>query len=148
MATYRLKRKIFTKWDETDNLKRMKDSDILAEQKRSTGPTVSGVGDTLAATATGAAVGGTALGAAKGLSGAFGKAGSMGNAWKGLKSGGKCGALAGGILAGGMALAKQNKQASDNRFYNKRLEYAQRQAKRREKADWKSNMTQREGYSY
>ena len=148
MATYILKRKVFTKWDETDNLKRMKDSDILAEQKRPTGPTASGIGNTLATTAAGTAIGATALGAAKGLSGAFGKAGSMGNALKGLKSGGKWGALAGGVIAGTMALSKQNKQADDNRFYNKRLEYAQRQAKRREKADWKSNMTQREGYSY
>lgn len=152
MATYILKRKVFTRWDETDNLKRMKDSDILAEQKRSTSPTVSSVSDTLASTATGAVAGATALGAAKGLSGAFGKAatvgGKMGNAWKGLKSGGKWGALAGGVIAGTMALNKHNKQAEDNKFYNKRLEYAQRQAKRREKADWKSNMTQREGYSY
>ena len=34
MARYIMKRKSFTKWDETDNLKRMKDSDILAEQKK------------------------------------------------------------------------------------------------------------------
>ena len=34
MARYILKRKSFTKWDDTDNLKRMKDSDILAEEKK------------------------------------------------------------------------------------------------------------------
>ena len=44
--------------------------------------------------------------------------------------------------------ARRSKEQADNEFYNRRLEYAQRQAKRREKADWKSNMTQRDGYSY
>ena len=144
MATYRLKRKTFTKYDETDALKRMKDSDILAEQKRPTGPSLSGVGNTLTSTAVGAATGATALGLTKGVMGY----GTKGGIWKGLKSGGKWGALAGGAIGAGMALAKQNKQAENNSFYNKRLEYAQRQARRREKADWKSNMTQREGYSY
>ena len=33
-TTFRLKRKSFSKYDETDNLKRMKDSDILAEKKK------------------------------------------------------------------------------------------------------------------
>ena len=33
-AIIRLKRRMYTQWDETDNLKRMKDSDILAEEKK------------------------------------------------------------------------------------------------------------------
>ena len=41
-----------------------------------------------------------------------------------------------------------NKKRKDRTFYNDRLEYAQRQARRREKKDWKENMTQREGYTY
>ena len=32
MAVYKLKRKNYTVWDDTDNLKRMKDADILAEK--------------------------------------------------------------------------------------------------------------------
>ena len=147
MATYKLKRKLFTQWDETDNLKRMKDSDILAEQKKKTPSFVPAITQTAA----GAGVGATALGLTKGTSGlmkgGLTKAGGTA-ALKGLKSGGKWGALAGGLIAGGMALAKHNKEASANRFYNRRLEYAQRQAMRREKKDWKSNMTEREGYSY
>ena len=35
-AIIRLKRRMYTQWDETDNLKRMKDSDILAEKQRQT----------------------------------------------------------------------------------------------------------------
>ena len=33
-------------------------------------------------------------------------------------------------------------------FYNKRLREAKKQARRREAADWKNNMTNREGYTY
>ena len=61
---------------------------------------------------------------------------------------GKAGAMIGGLTAGVMAYNKGSKQAKDNEFYNQRLEYAKRQALRRERADWKTNMTQREGYSY
>ena len=46
------------------------------------------------------------------------------------------------------ALRRKGKADKENKFYNNRLEYAQRQALRREHADWKANMTQREGYSY
>jgi endonuclease YncB( thermonuclease family) len=65
-----------------------------------------------------------------------------------MKGGAKWGAALGaaGALAAGMA--KNRKQRKENNFYNDRLAYAQRQAKRREKADWKQNMTGREGYTY
>ena len=57
--------------------------------------------------------------------------------------------MAGGALIGaGIAYSKGRKQAEENEFYNKRLQYAQKQALRREKKDWKTNMTQRDGYSY
>lgn len=136
----RILRKLYTKYDDTDNLKRMKDSDILAEKKKQ----APGYGSV----ATGA-IGGAALGGAVGLvGGAFTKRkpgttflGRMGKA-------GKTGAILGGLVAGGMALRNRNKQAEENEWYNKRLAYAQRQARRREKLDWKTNMTQRDGYSY
>ena len=144
MAKYILKRKNFTKWDETDNLKRMKDSDILAEQKKPTAPGLGpALGTTAAGTAIGAGVGAAAMGIGKGIAGK-----SWGAAAKGLKTGGIAGAALGGLVAGTMALSKVNKNAEANNFYNKRLEYAQRQARRREKKDWKANMTQRDGYSY
>ena len=65
-----------------------------------------------------------------------------------MGKGGKTGLVVGGLLAGGMALRNRNKKAEDNEWYNKRLNYAQRQARRREKTDRRTNMTQRDGYSY
>lgn len=131
-------------YDETDNLKRMKDSDILAEKKKQ----APGYGGVVGSAVGGAAVAGTAgvaAGAIKGL-------GTRGSrlASAGAKAGkyGKLAAAGGALVMGGMALKKRNQQAEENNFYNKRLEYAQRQAQRREKKDWKSNMTQRDGYSY
>lgn len=144
MARYILKRKSFTKWDETDNLKRMKDSDILAEQKKKA-PGYEGV---VSGSLGGAAIGGVAGAAAGGLSGLT-KSGAR-LATDGSKAAklGKWGAVGGALLLGTKALKERNEQAQDNNFYNKRLAYAQKQAIRREKKDWKSNMTQRDGYSY
>lgn len=143
MGTIYLKRKLYTQWDETDNLKRMKDSDILAEKKKK-GP---GFGSVLSSTAggalAGATVGATALGIKHGI-----KNKSLAGVATGLKKGGKYGALVGGSLLALGALKRKGKADRENKFYNDRLEYAQRQALRREHADWKSNMTQREGYSY
>ena len=132
----------FTKWDETDNLKRAKDSDILAEEKKRLpgygGPIMAGVSGAL----TGAAVGAT-TGGIMGLT----KKGK-GNFVKGLKKGGKWGAILGGTALAAGALKKRNKDREDIQFYNNRLAYAKRQAERRERRDWKENMTGREGYSY
>lgn len=134
-----IKRKLFTKYDDTDNLKRMKDSDILAEKPKQ----APGYGNVAGAALGGAAVGGT-VGA---LGGAFRK--NTGKSLLGrMGKGGKTGMIIGGVLSGGMALHNRNKQASENEWYNNRLNYAQRQARRREKKDWKTNMTQRDGYSY
>jgi hypothetical protein len=44
--------------------------------------------------------------------------------------------------------SKRSQEKAENSWYNDRLEYAQRQARRREKKDWKANMTERDGYSY
>ena len=137
MAIYTIKRKLYTRYDETDTLKRMKDSDILAEQKKE----APGYSDAVSKTVGGAVVGG-ALGAGLGLAKKGGsRVANMGKY-------GKLGAMGVGLGAGLMALNKRDKEAADRNFYNKRLAYAQRQAKRREKIDWKSNMTQRDGYSY
>ena len=144
MARYILKRKSFTKWDETDNLKRMKDSDILAEQKKKQ----PGYGGVVSGSLGGAIVGGAA-GAGAGLISGLGKKGArIPTAAARASKLGKLGAVGGALLMGGKALKERNDQAQENNFYNKRLAYAQRQAVRREKKDWKSNMTQRDGYSY
>ena len=144
MARYILKRKSFTKWDDTDNLKRMKDSDILAEEKKKQ----PGYGSVMSGSIGGAAVGGIAGAAAGGLSGLGKKGARVATAGARASKLGKLGAVGGALLVGGKALKDRNDQAQDNNFYNKRLAYAQRQAVRREKKDWKSNMTQRDGYSY
>lgn len=147
MGTIYLKRKLYTQWDETDNLKRMKDSDILAEKKK-TGP---GYGSVLSSTAggalAGATIGATALGIKHGIKGIKNK-NVIGGALKGVKRGGKWGAVIGGTALAVGALKRKHKADKENKFYNNRLEYAQRQALRREHADWSSNMLQREGYSY
>ena len=133
MNKYILKRKTFTKYDETDNLKRMKDSDILAEEKKKS-PGYRGVlRDAALGAAAGAALGG-------GI-GAYRKGGT-------LKGGMKTGAILGGLVMGAAGLRKKHKEDEEREFYNRRLEYAQRHAKRRERIDWRSNMTQRDGYSY
>jgi len=144
MARYILKRKSFTKWDETDNLKRMKDADILAEQKKKQ-PGYDGV---VKSSLGGAIVGGAAGAAAGGISGLGKKGARLATAEARASKLGKLGAVGGILLMGGKALKERDDQAQDNNFYNKRLAYAQRQAMRREKKDWKTNMTQRDGYSY
>ena len=143
MARYILKRKSFTKWDDTDNLKRMKDSDILAEQKKKQ----PGYGGVVQGSLGGAVVGGSAGAVAGGIGSLFNK-GARASWARNAGKLGKLGAVGGALLVGGKALKDRNDQAQDNNFYNKRLAYAQRQAVRREKKDWKSNMTQRDGYSY
>jgi hypothetical protein len=138
MARYILKRKLYTIWDETDNLKRMKDSDILAENKRSMGY----------GRIAGAAVGGAALGAA--TVGGIGAIRGIGNggAWKGLKGGAAGGALVGAAAGAGLSYLRNRRKVKENKFYNKRLQFAKGQALRRERKDWITNMTQRDGYSY
>jgi len=143
MASYKLKRKTFTQWDDTDNLKRMKDADILAEKKKQTYDYGS-IAKTAAAGAAAGVGAGALWGGVKGAGNGswLNKRGA--GAMKGMKTGGAIGAL----LAGGYAYHKSKQRAKENEWYNKRLAYAQRQAKRREAKDWKTNMTQRDGYSY
>ena len=79
MGTIYLKRKLYTQWDETDNLKRMKDSDILAEQKKKGPGYGSVISSSVGGALAGAAVGATALG----IKGAF-KKGATGGVKAGL----------------------------------------------------------------
>lgn len=147
MARYKLKRKLYTQWDETDNLKRMKDSDILAEKKRPT----RNYGSIATSAAGGAAAGlgvGLVTGAANGMFKRKSGVGFLKRTGRGAVGGAKAGAVIGGLIAGGLAWRKGSKQAKENEFYNSRLQYAKEQALRRERADWKTNMTQRDGYSY
>ena len=129
----KFRQKQYTQWDETDQLKKMRDSDILAEQKRKNPSRISGG-------LKGGAIGGTLGAIAGGIAGI-----KKGNIVGGMKKGAMAGTAIGGVT-GGMFIG--NKQRSENNFYNNRLEYAQRQALRREKKDWKNNMTNREGYTY
>ena len=130
----KFRQKEYTKYDSTDALKQMKDSDILAEKPK----TNSGIAaKTIGSAATGAAGGAIAGGLLGGL-----KKGST------LKGGAKAGALLGGLGAAAISMAKNSKKKEENEFFNDRLEYAQKQARRREKKDWKQNMTGREGYTY
>lgn len=149
MTTLTLKRKTYTKWDETDNLKRMKDSDILAEKPKKGSDPKAVVRDTAVGVAGGAALGATA-GAAYGALARTGGgvAGKLAATGAGLKKGGKYGAVLGGLAMGAKAIQKASKEDKETEFYNKRLAYAKKQALRREKKDWKTNMTQRDGYSY
>ena len=122
----------------------MKDSDILAEQKKKQ----PGYGGVIQGSLGGAVVGGIGGAAAGAISGLGKKGARVATAGARASKLGKLGAVGGALLVGGKALKDRNDQAQDNNFYNKRLAYAQRQAVRREKKDWKSNMTQRDGYSY
>lgn len=130
----KFRQKEYTKYDSTDALKQMKDSDILAEKpKTNSGMAAKTIGNTAVAAGLGAAGGG--------LIGAF-KKGST------LKGGAKTGALLAGLGTAAITMAKNSKKKDENEFFNDRLEYAQKQARRREKKDWKQNMTGREGYTY
>ena len=132
MGIYILKRKTFTKYDDADNLKRMKDSDILAEKKKRPETT----GSHLAAAGVVGGLAGAAIGSVA--------KSSKGPRWR---MSGKGALIGAGVGLAAMA-SKRSQEKAENSWYNDRLEYAQRQARRREKADWKANMTQRDGYSY
>lgn len=141
---YEYAQREFTKYDETDNLKRAKDSDILAEKEKEG----EGYGEVVNKGLKGALVGGAGSAAVAALAGL---AASKGKKTLNVKDLGKiaaAGAGIGGLLGANNAAKKRNKKQEEIDFYNKRLRYAKRQAKRRESKDWKSNMTQREGYSY
>lgn len=146
-----IKRKLFTKYDETDSLKRMKDSDILAAKPKdiptpsSTGLGVSTMAGALVGTGIGAGVGSVSkIANFRGNSTVIPKIG--------IKKAGKYGALIGAGYGAYRSLTSPKRNGGetveDVEFYNRRLREAQKWAKRREKLDWKNNITNREGYSY
>ncbi len=138
-----LRQKYYTKYDETDNLKRMKDSDILAEKKKD-----QNYGSTVASGLNGAVIG-TGAGAITGaVLKRLKKKGKFSGKIVGAKKGAGIGAAAGALIGAGTELAINSRKRKENREYNDRLEYAQEQAKRREGANWKSSNTQKENYTY
>lgn len=154
-----LRNKLFTMWDETDRLKAMKDSDILAEKKRDTTSAGSMVRSGLVGAGIGAGIGVVGTGVSKVIP-EIGKAAGKGS-WvsnvgrviEPIKKAklGRAAAVGAAVGAGIGATAswlRNRKKNNENRFYNQRLAYAQRQALRRERKDWKTNMTQRDGYTY
>ena len=149
MIKYR--QKIYTRYDMTDRLKQMRDSDILAEKEKEKISTSEATGSISAGKA---ALGGAVAG---GLIAAGNNYMKGGKGWfKGR------GAMKGALIGGGLALAhnavksitsgdkaKEAEQYNkDVDFYNKRLREAQQQSRRREAADWKNNITNREVYTY
>jgi len=149
---YEYAQKEFTKWDETDNLKRAKDSDILAEEEKKK-PGVGGIVSAgVAGGVTGAAAGAGAHVTSK-IIRKHGKGEAKNIASKIAKRGGKKNVLlAAGLGAATLAAGatnKRHKEVEEVNHYNKRLRYAKRQALRREGKDWRNNMTNgREEYSY
>lgn len=145
-----LRNKQFTQWDETDRLKAMKDSDILAEKSRST----TSAGSMIRSGVAGAALGGLTAGgvgaalALRGGTAAAGVGGKLAAAGAGARPAGLAGAAVGAGIGATISWLKNRKKNEENRFYNQRLAYAKRQALRRERKDWKTNMTQRDGYTY
>lgn len=150
MTKFRLGSKLFTFYDETDNLKRMKDADILAEKKKPTTSTAEATRRGLRFGVIGAGLGAATGGIMAGVGAT--KMGARGNIGKAILSGGKHLGVIGGLAGLGTGIAytsmKNHKQNEENAAYNRRLSYAQNQARRRERKDWKTNMTAREGYSY
>jgi hypothetical protein len=143
MGTFRLLRKNYTVYDQVDALKRMKDSDILAEKERNR----KGIGEAFGTAAAGGLIGGAGLAAAYGGA-KFIKGGLNNLSGQSILRAGKIGAGVGAVAGGIYALNKRRKINKEVDEYNDRLSYAQRQARRREHRDWKANMTQREGYSF
>ena len=132
--------KTFSKYDETDRIKKMKDSDILAEEYRET-PKV-GLKEATRDLATGAIVG-SLIGKVNELSG--NRLGLSSTDWR---EAGKKGAILGGLYSIAKDLYRKHKYGEEVEFYNKRLRQAKKNARRREKSDWLNNTLNREGYTY
>lgn len=125
--------RLYTKWDMTDQYKGMKDSDILAEKKKSNAGTYVKSGKLGVIGAGVGALGGAVLGRRLGI---------------GTKAAAKAGAAIGGTLGVAGGLAATHNEREDNRFANKRLREMKYQAKRREIKDWRNQTNNREGYTY
>jgi hypothetical protein len=129
--------KMFTKWDMTDQYKGMKDSDILAEKKRSN------VGTYVKAGKAGVIGTGIGAGVGAGLGAVLGRKIGMNT-----KKAAGVGAAIGGTLGVTGGLAATHEERANNRFANKRLNEMKYQAKRRDIKDWRNQTNSREGYTY
>jgi hypothetical protein len=149
MGKYILKRKLYTVprngsytlYDYTDEFKKMNDSDILAQRKMQP-PKQKSVGwEAFKSGLLGAGI-------TAGVS-AAGQQLLHGNikGWRTSIPAIGVGAVA-ALSSGIKALRENRKNREFANEYNYRLKYAQAQARKREKADWKANMTLRDGYSY
>src|SRR5574344_2082827 len=144
MGSFVIRRKSYSQYDETDNIKRMKDSDILAQdpKKNETGKDI-GRGALTGASA--GLVGGGILGGIKGASRvSSGQGRKLEGLSKGLVGGAKKGAILLGLGGAGLAYLNGRNKRKENAFYNDRLVDAKYQAERRENKDWNTNITQRD----
>lgn len=122
----------YSKYDDTDALKAMKDSSILNSEEKGKMTTEKAVGI--------GAVAGGLLGATGAKASKAGKLAKV--------AGGTKGALIGaGVGLGAMALKKAGEKKKENNFYNKRLKEAKKVAARRERTDWNQAIHGRESYS-
>ena len=128
-----------TRYDRTDQLKGMKDSDILAEKKRSNMDTY---GTAAKKAGLGAAIGGGLGAVAAGVLKAKGYKNISMKRAMGL------GAGMGAAVGGSAGMIGTRQERADNNHYNNRLQYMQGQARRREMKDWNNNAVNREGYTY
>ena len=132
--------KTFSKYDETDRIKRMKDSDILAEDyKKTPGVSTKEVSRDLLA----GAILGAVVGKVNKLSG--NKLNLSSTDWR---DSAKKGILAAGAYDVLKDMYRKHKDGDKVEFYNKRLKQAKKNAKRREESDWLNNTLNREGYTY
>lgn len=118
-----IKFRLYSRYDDTDEIKNSTDSAILNMEEKGSNNTT--------ALLTGA---GAILGAA--------------SKYKGSTA---AGATAGALIGAGVGLtakeiAKANKRSRDRAHYNRRLREAKRAAKRREKLDWNNRIAKREYY--
>ena len=101
----------------------------------------------IASVASGLAAGGVGGAVAGGL-GYMALGSKGGGALKRLGRGAAAGLAAGALLGTGIGYMKKSAEDSRNQFYNDRLRYAKRMARRREAKNWKHNMAHRENYSF
>ena len=140
----------YSRYDDTDALKSMKDADILAQERRQNqgqGGRVLKKG--LMGAIRGAGFTGLAMGTLGAIANRKKGLGAMGSSFlKNAKRGAIMGGMVGGAIGTMNQMGQESQTNSRNRFYNDRLEYAQRKAARRERKDWYHNNNNREGYSY
>jgi len=130
------RQRLFTKYDDTDDLKRMTDADILATPKQITHT---------ASRSLNAGLGGSVIGA---LLASILSAKKNGFDLNKLGDSAKKGAIIGSLVGLGKGVLDTRKEREDADWFNRRLRYAKYQARRREAKDWRENIGGRERYTY